>query len=231
VKFNVYHIQSRFVRRLKMTRSGFLKGVVFLLLFAGLSAAAWSQVTISGGLALSVVNGEESYNGGSTYKVDGKMGIGGNVYVDYLLPIGIPLSLGFEIGIDGAALDGPEAGYDSGDIKITAIPLLLRAAYHFDLHPQLDLYVVGKIGYALGSGEIGNEKEDGFNGLGFGVDLGAAFYFMPRFGLFAEGGIDVYNLSKDFSGSYDDGYSTTSYNVTTKLPFYRFLTIGLSTKF
>jgi hypothetical protein len=197
-----------------MTRSGFLKGVVFLLLFAGLSAAAWSQVTLSGGLALSVVNGEDSYDDGTTYKVEGKMGVGGNVYADYLLPVGIPLSLGFEIGVDRASLEP-----DDGEIKITAIPLLFRAAYHFDLHPQLDLYLVGKIGYALGFGEWEDVTEVGFGGLGFGADLGAAFYFTPQLGIFAEGGVDVYNLSKRF-----DGY-------TIKLPFYRFFTIGLSTKF
>jgi hypothetical protein len=40
---------------------------------------------------------------------------------------------------------------------------------------NLDLYVVGKVGYVLGSGEdnYGN-SEDGINGIGFGFDVGAA---------------------------------------------------------
>jgi hypothetical protein len=206
------------LRRLKMTRMGFLKGAAFLLLFVGLSAAAWSQVTISGGFALSYVKAEASAEGYSE-SIEGKVGVGGNVYADYLLPIGIPLSLGFEIGVDNGSLSpSGEAGY-SGSIKVTTIPLLLRAAYHFDLHPQLDLYLVGKIGYAFGFGEAYGQTESGFNGLGFGVDGGVAFYFTPRFGVFAEGGVDVYNLKKEDSG------------LTLKLPFYRFFTIGISTKF
>lgn len=201
-----------------MTRSGFLKGTVFLLLFAGFSAAAWSQVTISGGFALSYVNAEVEGIGFSG-ALEGNVGIGGNVYADYLLPIGIPLSLGIEIGVDGASIDDGAGN----TLKVTAIPLLLRVAYHFDIHPQFDLYLVGKIGYAAGFAKSGGVSESDFGGLGFGVDLGVAFYFMPRFGLFAEGGFDLYNLAKDFTEDND--------HYTIKLPFSRFLTVGISTKF
>ncbi|MDR2738978.1 MAG: hypothetical protein LBB68_03995 [Treponema sp.] len=90
---------------------------------------------------------------------------------------------------------------------------------------NLDLYVVGKIGYVLGfaeanfEGEGESEKEDGYNGIGFGFDVGAAYYFTPRFGAFAEAGFDLYNLEKDF----DVG--------KIEVPFSRFVTVGVSTKF
>ena len=139
----------------------------------------------------------------------------GIMYGNYLLlPISVPLSLGFEAGYDTATLE------ESG-VEITgyAIPLLLRVAYHFDLMANLDLYLVGKVGYVLGGGEGGGTTEDGINGLGFGVDVGAAYYFTPRSGVFGEAGFERYSLEKDIRG------------YTWEFPFSRFVIIGLSTKF
>jgi hypothetical protein len=192
-----------------MKGKSFLRAALFAALFTALAAGASAQVTISGGFALSSMSAEIE---GTSF--DGKVGFGGNVYADYLLPISVPLSLGLEVGIDTASVE------DDG-IKVTgyAIPLLLRAAYHFDLMANLDLYVVGKIGFVLGSGEADGESQSGYNGVGFGFDVGAAYYFVPRFGIFGEAGFDRYNLKKE----YDD--------ITVKIPFNRFLTVGVSTKF
>jgi hypothetical protein len=212
-------------RSFEMAKKFFLKAAAFLALFAGLAAGASAQVTISGGFALSTLQAEAS-SGSNT--IDGEIGAGGNVYVDYLLPISIPLSIGVEVGVDSSTFNV------SGNWKDTvlAIPLLLRAAYHFDLMPKLDLYAVGKIGVAFGnwSGDFydyekfwGGDIDTPF-GVAFGIDVGAAYYFDPRIGLFAEAGFDDYNLKT--KASFPDGSSET-----LKAPFYRFLTIGLSTKF
>jgi hypothetical protein len=196
-----------------MTRTSFFRVGLFVALFAILAAGASAQVTISGGFAVSSMTAEVG-----KYSIDGDIGLGGNVFVDYLLPIGVPLSLGFEIGYDTATLKQEIDGLDFEVIGY-AIPLLLRAAYHFDLMANLDLYLVGKIGYALGGGDDGYDKEDGINGLGFGVDVGAAYYFNPRIGVFAEAGFERYGLEKEIE------------NITWKFPFSRFVIIGLSTKF
>ena len=100
------------------------------------------------------------------------------------------------------------------------LPLLLRAAFHLDLMANLDLYLVGKVGYVLGGGED-NEgwSEDGVNGLGFGADVGVALYFTPRFGVFAEAGFERYSLEKEI------------YGYKYEFPFSRFVIVGLSTKF
>jgi opacity protein-like surface antigen len=201
-----------------MAKKGFLKVAVFVLLFVGVAASASAQVTISAGFALSSASAkyESDYLDAS---IKGDTGFGGNIYFDYLLPIGVPLSLGFEVGYDTASLSE-----DQSEIKANVVPLLLRVAYHFDLMPKLDLYGVGKIGYALGSAEWGSgENEDGYNGFGFGIDAGVAYYFTSNFGIFAEAGFDRYNLSQDFS---ENGY-----NWTISAPFNRFLTVGISTKF
>jgi hypothetical protein len=195
-----------------MGKKGFLKAALFVALFTALATGASAQVTISGGFALSSMELKDYSD------MDSEIGFGGNIYADYLLPIDVPLSLGFEVGFDTASIE-------EGGLKITgnAIPLLARVAWHFDLMANLDLYLVGKIGYVLGFAELNyggqSETEDGFGGLGFGFDVGAAYYFTPRIGVFAEAGFDRYNLEKDISG----------YTVETL--FSRFLTVGLSAKF
>ncbi|MDR2739903.1 MAG: porin family protein [Treponema sp.] len=192
-----------------MERKSFLRAALFATLFTALAAGASAQVTISGGFALSSMEAK-----GNVWSIDGDIGFGGNIYVDYLLPIGVPLSLGVEAGFDTASI---EEGADK--VTGSAIPLLARVAYHFDFMANLDLYVVGKIGYVLGFAEARSGSEGGYNGIGFGFDVGAAYYFTPRFGAFAEAGFDRYNLEKDFGGE------------KIEVPFSRFVTVGVSTKF
>jgi hypothetical protein len=187
-----------------MTKKNF---VFAALLSAVCVTGTFAQVTVSGGVALSTITGVEV--SGTTYDVGGTVGIGGNVFLDYLLPISVPLSLGAEIGVDVAKVE--DSGYSS---EASAIPILLRAAYHFDLMPKLDLYVVGKIGYV-----IGNVASESLGGLGFGADIGAAYYFNSKIGIFGEAGIDDYTLEKDIDGE------------KYKVLFLRFATIGVSGKF
>jgi hypothetical protein len=215
----------------------FFTVITLALLSTVFAAGAFAQVTISGGLALSSIKGIE-VDGMSENGIDPKIGFGGNIYADYLLPLSIPLSLGFEIGVDSAKFTMKEAisnsntgGYKDAEERATVIPLLVRAAYHFDLMANLDLFVVGKIGYAVGfwDGEFKKELESykvtigNFGGFAFGFDVGAAYYFTPLLGVFAEAGFDDYMLKGKIS---DQGY-----NATLEIPFNRFLTIGVSTKF
>jgi hypothetical protein len=205
-----------------------LKKRVFMMMALALlstvfAAGVFAQVTISGGLALSSIDNIKVSGGGSA-NIDTKTGIGGNIYADYMLPIGIPMSLGFEIGIDTGKFT-IESVYDE---TMSVLPLLLRAAYHFDLMSNLDLYVVGKIGYAIGfwSGDYYDEFEDyigDIGGFAFGFDVGAAYYFTSLIGAFVEVGFDDYALESKISG--------TGIDATLKAPFNRFLTFGISTKF
>jgi hypothetical protein len=211
----IYH-QSQFSEKEKSMAKKTVLAVIVALIVMG---AANAQVTISGGLALS---GAEI----DTTNYQGETGIGGNIYLDYLLPIGIPLSLGVEFGVDTSSFN--DQGWSD---TATAIPLLLRAAYHFDLAAKLDLYVVGKIGYVFGdvSGDtINDANQSGYTvevdgGIGFGFDVGAAYYFTPLVGVFAELGFDHY------SGKFvlkTGNQVISSVDVT----FNRFFTAGLSLK-
>jgi hypothetical protein len=146
--------------------------------------------------------------------LDSKIGLGGNLFVDYLLPISLPMSLGFELGFDTA-----EVSEGGSTVTGNAIPLLIRVAYHFDLMANLDLYVVGKVGYVVGFAEAMGETEDGFGGVGFGFDVGAAYYFNSRIGVFAEAGFERSDLETDMRG------------WTLDIPCSRFIIIGISAKF
>jgi hypothetical protein len=181
-----------------MVRKSLMRAAAFALLSAGLAAGAYAQVTFSGGYAFSGVYA--SYDGDSVNIT----GSGGNICFDFLLPIGIPLSLGGEIGFNTASQWGD---------TFFAIPIVVRAAYHFDLLPKLDLYLVGKVGYTFGWDDY-----DSAGGLGFGVDAGVAYYFNSKLGLFAEGGYDSYSLEVEGG---NNGY---------EIRFSRFFTIGLSVK-
>ncbi|GHU48093.1 hypothetical protein FACS1894200_04530 [Spirochaetia bacterium] len=193
-----------------------MKKLLFLLLVLGYSTGIYAQVTINGGFALSMVS--PSVSGAS---IDSGTGIGGNISFDYRLPSSPSLSLGGEIGIhDSPLFSATVNGNRSSDVSVLAIPMLFRAAYHFDLPiPQLDFYLVGKIGWAFGfvsytsytSSDISIDDPDGF---AFGIDVGAAYYFTPSLGVFGELGFDDYMLSADVGDA----------------PFYHFLTLGLSLK-
>jgi hypothetical protein len=193
-----------------MTKNGILKAVVFLVLLAGVSTSgAFAQLTISGGFAMSSMKAEMA----GQAAIEGKIGLGANIYFDYLLPINIPLSLGAEIGGDTASIENDTA---------LAIPVLLRAAYHFDLDPRLDLYLVGKLGYTFGTffGEVAEYIESA-GGFAFGIDIGAAYYFTSLIGVFAEAGADGYLAKTKFKAA--EGIPSS---IDT--PFYRFVTFGLS---
>jgi hypothetical protein len=189
-----------------MAKKG-MAAIIMAVLVAGVASA---QITISGGFALSRATLEAE---GMSF--DGEIGYGGNVYLDYLLPLSFPLSLGAEVGYDTSTFSE-----DGASVTVGAIPILLRAAYHFDIHPKMDLYLVGKIGYAVGmlSGDVGDDVT-AKGGVGFGIDAGLAFYFTPLVGIFGEAGFDMYALSAE-AGS-----------ITIKSPLTRFVTAGLSIKF
>jgi hypothetical protein len=198
-----------------MFQKAFWTKAVFVALLAGISAAgAYAQITISGGFALGRVDAN-----GLGVHLEGSTGLGANIYLDYLLPINIPLSLGGEIGVDTSSLSG-----EGDTMTAMAVPILLRAAYHFDLLPKLDLYAVGKLGYAIGFVTAGTVQQnfDSAGGFATGIDVGVAYYFASAFGAFIEVGFDNYRIESKFSSGI--------YSQTIDTPFSRFFTVGLSFK-
>ena len=191
-----------------------------------------SRVTAGLGLALSSAEDIKLKSGGLfDAKFDVGGGFGFNVFVDYLLPVSVPVSLGAEFGVHGASFEIKHTTYED---TITAIPLLLRAAYHFAPAPKVDLYIVGKLGYVFATwkGDARDMMEDDYDakvddvgGVGFGFDLGVVYSLNERFGLFAELGFDHYSLETKIKNSDYD------ISMTLEVPFTRFLTFGVNAKF
>lgn len=75
------------------------KLILAIIIAVAIAGAASAQVTISGGFALS-----RAEVTGQGFSITGELGYGGNIYADYLLPIGIPMSLGVEVGYDTSTL-------------------------------------------------------------------------------------------------------------------------------
>jgi hypothetical protein len=219
-----------------MTNKGFVRVAALVLLFVGVTAGAYAQIIISGGFALSSMRakvlGLDAAQSGYAGTYDGDVGLGGSVSLDYLLPVRV--SLGMELGVHGSSFS-----VDGMKDKMTAIPILFRVGYHFDVTPNLDLYLVGKLGGAFGSWKGDNrdyfEAEGAsvgtIGGFGFGFDVGLA-YFTSNIGVFIEGGLDRYNLKTDIDATIPVSYYS-SQKITAKIevPFNHFLTFGLSFKF
>jgi hypothetical protein len=212
-----------------------MKRLVLLsaLILAG-ATGTFAQFTVGGGFALSAT--DVSVSGlastfGANPKVESDAGFGGTLYLDYLLPVGIPVSVGAELSVLSAKFKTDAAYLGTFKDTVTAVPLLIRVAYHFDFVPILDLYVVGKIGGAFGSWEGSFKSEatklalaiDDPGGFAIGIDVGAAYYFTSMFGVFAELGVDHYGLE---AGAFGSGIS-----ATLEAPFTRFLVFGANLKF
>jgi hypothetical protein len=226
VKARFIRQEKQFLGEIGMKNTVFVKAAALLLLLAGLTVSASAQITVSGGFALSQLDASGDKFDGAGLVTD--TGFGGNVYVDYLLPISIPLSVGGEVGVDTATMKTNLTGSSWKD-TLTVIPILARVAYHFDLLPKLDLYVVGKIGISIGlwTGDFIDAIEDlGVDiktppGFAFGFDVGAAYYFTTTIGAFVEAGFDRYDREVKFEPSLG----------SADVPFNRFFTVGISAKF
>jgi hypothetical protein len=220
----------------KMTNKKVFMVMTLALLSTVFAAGVFAQFTVAGGIALSSVKADVTglqKLGMENPDIDPEIGFGGNIYADYRLPVSVPVSLGFEIGVAGTKYTTAAFGQNFKD-TITAVPLLIRVAYHFNMKPELDLYVVGKIGYATGSwkGDFRNYAKstgasiDDIGGFAIGFDVGAAYYFRPRVGAFAELGFTHYGLETEASISMGG----QNLSITLEVPFSHFLTMGLSVK-
>jgi hypothetical protein len=160
--------------------------------------------------------------------------LGGYLSVDYVLPIGFPLTIGGEIGFSGAGIESPASGWPKG--SFTFIPILARVAWHPDFGAKnLDPYLMFKLGYGFGG--FGGAFDDVFNptnpsGLGVGIDIGIRYFFTDHLGMFAEGGYETFFADFDSkTGTIPTGPSSSvSYDVSWVTYVQRFFTIGVTYK-
>ena len=128
------------------------------------------------------------------------VGFGGGFYEgDIKTP---PVSLSFESGVTEKISVGGIIAYASSsyslfsadDIKYSHLLIGGRGNYHFGTSEKFDPYVGLTLGYnivsAKYSGNIGSFKAEE-SALIFGGQIGANYYFSPKFGAFAELGYGI----------------------------------------
>ncbi|MDR2494683.1 MAG: hypothetical protein LBD24_05605 [Spirochaetaceae bacterium] len=113
--------------------------------------------------------------------------MGGVLALDYALPVPLGLTVGFETGMAGAALD------DSRSVGV--IPVLIRIAWHPNWGIRnLDTSVTAKMGVGFGFWLGDRRNRDNPAGFAFGFTLGARYFLTPSVGVFAELGYDHFML-------------------------------------
>lgn len=116
------------------------------------------------------------------------LGVGGN--------FGTPLGIGYEKGISDKIGIGGFAGYSSksfAGFKVTNILLAVKGNYHFYQTDKLDTYAGAMLGYAIANVASGGTFAD--DGVNFGGQIGARYYFTDSIGAFAELGYGIANLN------------------------------------
>jgi hypothetical protein len=187
---------------------GFIKTAALALLFAGLTVGAsaqvkpgsiFTQVGVGGGFAVETPRNSYDWKGEVTLA-------GGSVAVDYVLPIGVPLSIGAEVGFY----------YGIGNTLVIDLPVMGRIGFHPNIagSPELDTYVVGKCGYDFLAGD---------GGLSFGLDIGVCYYLFEGIGVFAEAGFDatLYTFTYTSDANIDkvDGLAGRYITIGVRKPF------------
>jgi hypothetical protein len=122
---------------------------------------------------------------------------GGDVAVDYALPINFALTVGGELGFYGSKLGG-FAGYDA---TVGLIPILGRVAWHPNWEVKgLDTYVMFKLGIGMGFWG-GSDKPDGITnpfGFSYSFNIGGRYFFTDMIGAFLEVGYEYYFLDYEY---------------------------------
>lgn len=158
------------------------------------------------------------------------LSLNGNVSVDYALPIGLPLIIGFETGYlwSNTTIKHSYDEYDG--VYLSYVPFVLHLAWHPNLQVKgIDAYIVGKAGFGLafwsGNNTISSnglfEMKNGYGHI-LGIDIGCRYFFNERIGLYLEAGYDRYYFfyEKSYSSGvkddrigYFDKFGTVGFTV------------------
>ncbi|MDE3213821.1 MAG: porin family protein [Bacteroidota bacterium] len=147
---------------------------------------------------------QKAYENGSNV-IDAGVGLGGLYWGSgYGFPIGLgvsyehgvtdKISVGGEIGYQGARYN-----YSGGHVNYTGLLFAVKGSYHFATSDKLDPYAGLDLGYVNVSATDHNTSGfSGFTakagGLGWGIHVGARYYFQPNIGVYAELGANSFSV-------------------------------------
>lgn len=147
---------------------------------------------------------QKAYEMGSNV-IDAGLGFGGLYWGSgYGFPIGLKVS--YEHGITDNISVGGEVGYQGakynypgGYVNYTGVLIAVKGSYHFLTSDKLDPYAGLDLGYVTVSASNHNNSGS-YNfaakagGLGWGIHVGARYYFSPKIGAFAELGANSFSV-------------------------------------
>ncbi|GHT89491.1 hypothetical protein FACS1894137_18830 [Spirochaetia bacterium] len=140
---------------------------------------------------------------------------GGSLSADWIPNGKIGLSYGIESGLLGG---------ETQDTIIFGIPIIFRLGWHpsFIKTEKIDIFILGKIGWAFGIWGPHIDKYSNPNGIVGGINVGGAYFLNPLVGVYAELGYNYYGLARSSNHpEYPLGYGSGKF----------YASLGVSLKF
>ena len=173
------------------------KKVVFLLIALAVAAGAAGALELNIGFDPALLSGTGKYAKG----LDTSIAPGFTVAADFFPGKKQTISIGPELGFFIAPISSK---YGDGATALI-VPIAFRLGWHlkFIKVDNLDVYVLGKFGFAPGSwiDDGGDSKIESPFELVYGFNLGGKYFFTPKLGGFVEAGFNHYGLDVA-SGGY-----------------------------
>jgi hypothetical protein len=185
-------------------------GTLFLLHFivsASVMEHPSNTIIFNGTFGIGTFSAGE-YEGGSVF-------LDGSISADWIPNDKIGLSYGIESGLNGGSTQ---------DNIILGIPIIFRLGWYpnFIKIENLDIFILGKVGWAFGIWGSSLDKDSTPNGIVGGINFGGRYWFTPRIGIYTEIGYNYYGLARnskhpEYPLGYGSGKIYTSVGLSIKI--------------
>jgi hypothetical protein len=185
-------------------------GMFFLIGFiVSASAMEYNSNTIffNGAFGIGTFSAGE-HDGGSVF-------LGGSLSADWVPNRKIGLSYGVESGLLGG---------ETQDTIIFGIPIIFRLGWRpsFIKTENIDIFILGKIGWAFGIWGSHIDKDSSRNGIVGWINVGGVYFLTQLVGIYTELGYNYYGLARSSNHpEYPLGYGSGKFYVS----------LGISLKF
>ncbi|QQO09976.1 hypothetical protein [Breznakiella homolactica] len=158
------------------------------LLFLGFSMAAASMEYPANSVIFNGAFGAGTFSAGE--HDDGSVFWGGSLSADWIPSGKTGISYGIESGLGGGK---------TGDTAVFGIPVIFRLGWHpkFIRSECIDIFLLGKIGWAFGVWGPQLDEDAVPNGIVCGINIGGRYVFTPVIGAYAEIGYTYYGLARN----------------------------------
>jgi hypothetical protein len=188
----------------------YMIGTLFLLIFI-VSVIAMEHPSgtaiFNGAFGIGTFSAGE-HEGGSVF-------LGGSISAEWIPNDKIGLSYGIESGLNGGR---------THDNIMLGIPISFRLGWYpnFIKIENLDIFILGKAGWAFGIWGSSLDKDSTPNGIVGGINFGGRYMTNPNIGIYAEVGYNYYGLARnsnypDYPLGYGSGKIYTSVGLSIKI--------------